>query len=143
MKLKTRDFGEIEIDEKDIVKFVQPIFGFEGYKNFVFLYQEDISKHFIWLQSTEDQDLCFILVDPGLITEQYQPQITPDIVKALGDDSYMCWLMTSIREPFEESTVNLRSPIIINPNQHTAIQIILDQDLPIRYPLFQKEEKTC
>lgn len=143
MKLQTRDFGEVEIDKRDIVDFVQPIYGFEEYKKFVFLYQEEISKHFIWLQSTEEPELCFILVDPGLITEQYQPQIPSDAAEALGDDSYMCWLLTSIREPFEESTVNLKSPIVINPAKHTAVQIILEEDFPIRYPLFQKEEQPC
>ena len=50
MKLQTRDLGEIEISEQDIVTFTGPIFGFEQYRRFVFLYEEEISEHFIWLQ---------------------------------------------------------------------------------------------
>lgn len=48
MKLSTRDFGIVEVDESEIVTFTGPIFGFESYRKFVFLYQEDISEHFIW-----------------------------------------------------------------------------------------------
>ena len=38
MKIKTRDYGEIDINEDDILTFVEPIFGFEEYKKFVFLF---------------------------------------------------------------------------------------------------------
>ena len=49
MKLSTRDFGVVEVEESEIVTFTGPIFGFESYRRFVFLYQEDVSEHFIWL----------------------------------------------------------------------------------------------
>ena len=52
----------------------------------------------------------------------------------------MCWLMASIREPFSESTVNLKSPIVVNPQRHLAAQFILEEDFPIRYPLFREEK---
>ena len=143
MKLETRDFGEVEIDENEMITFAGPIFGFEKYRKFVFLYQENVSEHFIWLQSMEDPELCFILVNPHTITEHYDPKLTEEAVALLGDGDYMCWLMASIREPFETSTVNLKSPIVVNPELHQAAQLILEENLPIRYPLFRKEEKSC
>ena len=143
MKLETRDFGEIEIDENEIVTFAGPIFGFEKYHTFAFLYQEKVSEHFVWLQSTEDPDLCFILVNPHTITEHYTPQLGEGASDLLGEGEYMCWLMASIREPFETSTVNLKSPIVVNPKLHLAAQFILEGDYPIRHPLFRKEEKSC
>ncbi len=107
MKLFTRDLGEIEIDEKDIVTFTGPIFGFEKYRRFVFLYQEEIVENFIWLQSVEEPELCFILVQPDLITDHYQPQLPKEAKTLLGDGDWMCWLIVSLREPFQDSTVNL------------------------------------
>lgn len=73
MKLSTRDFGVVEVEESEIVTFTGPIFGFESYRRFVFLYQEDVSEHFIWLQSVENPDLCFILVQPSLVMEPMSP----------------------------------------------------------------------
>ena len=36
MKLSTRDFGVVEVEESEIVTFTGPIFGFESYRRFVF-----------------------------------------------------------------------------------------------------------
>ncbi len=143
MKLLTRDLGELEIDEKDIVTFAGPIFGFEKYHQFVFLYQEDLSEHFIWLQSVEEPELCFILVQPDLITDQYSPELPPEAKKLLGDGDYMCWLLVSLREPFTDSTVNLKSPIVVNPELHRAAQFVLEENLPIRHPLIREGGAQC
>jgi flagellar assembly factor FliW len=143
MKLLTRDLGELEIDERDIVTFAGPIFGFEKYRRFVFLYQEDLSEHFIWLQSVEEPELCFILVQPDLITDQYRPELPPEAKELLGEGDYMCWLIASLREPFTDSTVNLRSPIVVNPELHQAAQFVLDGSLPIRHPLVREGGAQC
>lgn len=143
MKLFTRDLGEIEIDEKDIVTFTGPIFGFEKYRRFAFLYQEEIVENFIWLQSVEEPELCFILVQPDLITDHYQPQLPKEAKTLLGDGDWMCWLIVSLREPFQDSTVNLRSPIVVNPELRQAAQFVLEGNLPIRHPLVREGEKKC
>ena len=143
MKLLTRDLGELEIDEKDIVTFAGPIFGFEKYRRFVFLYQEEIVENFIWLQSVEEPELCFILVQPDLITDHYQPQLPKEAKTLLGDGDWMCWLIVSLREPFQDSTVNLRSPIVVNPELRQAAQFVLEGNLPIRHPLVREGEKKC
>ena len=143
MKLFTRDLGEIEIDEKDIVTFTGPIFGFEKYRRFVFLYQEEIVENFIWLQSVEEPELCFILVQPDLITDHYQPQLPKEAKTLLGDGDWMCWLIVSLREPFQDSTVNLRSPIVVNPALRQAAQFVLEGNLPIRHPLVREGETKC
>jgi len=143
MKLLTRDLGELEIDEKDIVTFAGPIFGFEQYRRFVFLYQKEIVENFIWLQSVDEPELCFILVQPDLITDHYQPELPREAQDLLGDGDYMCWLMVCLREPFQDSTVNLRSPIVVNPKERKAAQFVLEGNLPIRHPLVRKEAGKC
>lgn len=143
MKLQTRDLGEVEIDEKEIVTFTGPIFGFEQYRRFAFLYEKELSEHFIWLQSVEEPGLCFILVQPDLITDDYQPQLPPEAQSLLGEGEYMCWLVASIREPFQKSTVNLRSPIVVNPALHQAAQFVLEGSLPIRHPLVREGARSC
>lgn len=138
MKLITRDFGEIEIDEREIITFASPIFGFEDYLRFVFLYQEDVSRTLVWLQSVDQPEICFILVDPELVAENYLPTIPLSVEKLLGEGEYMCWLVAVLREPFEASTVNLKSPIVVNPVSKRAVQVILEQELPMKHPLLKK-----
>ena len=55
----------------------------------------------------------------------------------------MCWLIASLREPFTDSTVNLRSPIVVNPELHQAAQFVLDGSLPIRHPLVREGGAQC
>ena len=140
MKIQTRDFGEIEVQEKDLYTFVSPIYGFENYKKFMFIKEAEISDKFVWLQSVEEQDLCFILTEQGEFATDYSPKISQDIVKLLGEGEYMCLVMVSLRNPLDKSTANLKSPIIINTKNNSAAQVVLEQDYPIRYPLFRKED---
>ena len=50
-----------------------------------------------------------------------------------------------IGETFRQSTVNMKSPVIINHKTNLAMQVILDQDYPIRMPVFgpESEESVC
>ena len=66
----------------------------------------------------------------------------PDIRRQLGEGECESWLITVIPEDLRRSTVNLKSPVIVNPSSMVAAQVILDEDLPIRFPLFNnaKEE---
>lgn len=140
MLIRTRDFGEIQIAPQDIITFEGAIFGFEDYREFVFLFQEDVSEHFVWLQSTQEPDLCFILVDPALTEEEYRPHIPDSIVQLLEPGEYMCWVTTVIKERFEDSTVNLKSPIVVNPATRKAAQVILEQEYPLQHPLLSRKE---
>jgi len=138
--LKTRDFGDIEINDADIIQFDIPIFGFEDYRRFAFLYDETVSEHFVWLQSVEEPELCFILVDPGLIVVDYAPAIPAGVQKALGEGDLMCWLMVVIKEDFNHSTVNLKSPLVVNSQTKIGAQMILEENYSIHHPLLAQKE---
>lgn len=141
MNLLTRDFGEVEIQDEDILTFRQPIYGFEYLSKFVLLSNPNISEHFVWLQSAEEQDICFILASPQVIEGGYEPEIPHAVQQALGEGEYSLWLIVVVAERFEESTANLKSPIIINLEGKCAAQAILEEDRPIRFPLLQQERE--
>lgn len=142
MIIQTRDFGEIEINKNDIMKFISPIIGFDEYTEFVFLYEEDGNKQYAWLQSVEEKDLCFIVINPDAAVSDYDVVISKETKKILGDGKYDAWLIMVVADDLKKSTVNLKSPVLVNPNNNTAAQIMLDADLPIRYPLFDKERRN-
>lgn len=132
MEIQTRDFGLIHIEENDIITFVQPIYGFEELKKYVILYDEGIGHHFAWMQSVEDANTCFIMMDPDYLSFRYCPKFTPETIEMLGDEDYICWCIMTLSENFEKSTVNLKSPVLINPVRRIAAQIITDGDDPVR-----------
>ena len=137
MIYKTRDFGEREIPDSKVIIFKQPIFGFEDYTRYTMNFDEEIGEQIVWLQSLEEPELCFFLFDPSAFDDFYKPEITEDTEKSLGAGEYACWVVLSVKEDFNESTVNLKSPIVINTATGVAVQTILEQDYPIRHPVIE------
>jgi len=134
MKILTRDFGEVEVSPEDVITFSTPMFGFEELTKYIFLYAEE-NTNFVWLQSTENPHICFILADPRIAVDEYNPHLAPDVRKQLGEGDYLFWLVVVVAEDFRESTINLKSPVIVNLNTKCGLQTILDEDWPIRQPL--------
>ena len=144
MKIETRDFGEMEIDPEEVVEFISPIYGFESLRRFVLLYDDNIPP-FTWLQSIEEPRVCFIMVDPAIAAKDYAPQLPEDTKKLLQIEKTedTVWrALTVIPHNFADSTMNLKSPVVINPANKCAAQIILEADYPFKAPLMG-EDKSC
>ena len=135
MTIKTRDFGTIEISENMIYHFTQPLFGFEQYTDYVILHDEEIGENIVWLQSVQEPQLCFIMMDPNAVTENYTPSLPAEFDNLLGEGDCFCWVVAVVPEDFRESTVNLRSPVFLNANNNLGAQVILEGDYPVRYPI--------
>lgn len=140
MIYKTRDFGEREIPDSKVIIFKQPIFGFEDYTRYTLIFDEEIGEQIVWLQSLEEPGLCFLLFNPSQFEDFYKPEITEENEKLLGTGDYVCWTVLSLKEDFEASTVNLKSPVIINSTTGVAAQVLLEQDYPVRHPIMEGEK---
>lgn len=136
MKCQTRDFGEVSYNEEDVINFLQPPFGFESYKNYIILIDSEVQDSICWLQSIDDSNLCFILINTISI---YNPIITPEVTKKIGPGKTTIFGVCVITEDFKKSTVNLKSPIIINDETRKAMQIILSENYKVKHPLFETE----
>lgn len=140
MKILTKNFGEIEISENEIITFEQPVLGFEQYKKYVFMMDDSLNGEFIWLQCVDDGSLCFVLANPSTLAEKYAPTFSEDISKVIGKGTLEMWLVMVVADNFAESTVNLKSPIIVNLEERRAAQFIAEEDYTIRYKLFENAE---
>lgn len=138
MKVKTRDFGEIEVDNESILTFSQPPFGFEEYKSYAIIRDEGVGEHIAWLQSVDEPGVCFILFDPSSLSHFYTPLLPKELENELGDGELVCWVIAVVPEDFKRTTVNLKSPVILNLNTCKGTQLILEQEYPVRYYLMQE-----
>lgn len=137
MEIMTRDFGPMNIDENSILKFVLPILGFEAYRDYVILYDYEIGDEVAWLQSVDNSDICFVMIEPTRFIPAYAPELPADMLKKLdvsADEAALRCLMV-VRNGIEDATINLKSPLIINPAKKIAGQVILDEDYPVRATL--------
>lgn len=144
MKINTKNFGEMEFTEESIISFVQPLYGFEDYKDFVIIENDEVPG-IVWLQSCEEPDLCFIMISPKVAVdvEKYKKHIPEaELAKIEATSDFECWLVMVVKDTIEESTVNLKSPVVINLENSQAMQIILEEDFPVRYFAFEKGKEN-
>lgn len=135
MKCNTRDFGEVEYQEVDIIKFIQPPFGFEEFTDYIMILNEEQPDFISWLQSITNPHLCFILVNTFDI---YKPEIPQEVKETLGEGTMSTFGICVIAEDIRKSTVNLKSPIFINEDKQKAMQAILSENYEIKHLLFEE-----
>ncbi|MGO5022929.1 flagellar assembly protein FliW [Lawsonibacter sp. LCP25S3_G6] len=139
MQLDTKYFGRITYDPQDVLEFPNGLFGFEGEKRFLLLPFSGSHGNMLCLQSVASPSPAFILMNPFSLKPDYAPELSPEELKLMGVSSSceLCYyVMCVAREPVGESTVNLRCPVVVNPDLHRACQVILDtQDYHMRHRL--------
>ena len=145
MRMETRDFGTIEIQPEHIIHFPQGMVAFEDIKEYVLLnydFAEDDSP--IKCLQSVDGKVAFTVIDPFCFWPDYRPEISEADKKMLGvahDEQLRFLVMAVVSKNFQDTMVNLRSPIAINLANRQAAQLILDDDrYPMRYRLFAEHE---
>jgi len=147
LKVLTRDFGEIEADQENIIKFKNGLPGFEELKKFVIIPLSDDSP-FMVVQSLDELEVAFTVIEPGNFMSDYKFEISDNIEKELEISSIEDVLVLNIitlQEKLKESTVNLSAPLVININKNLGRQVILDDkryELKYKFfaELFNEEE---
>lgn len=134
MKVMTCRFGEIEIDDASIIKMKIPILGFDWLCSFAKINSGE-RRPFSWFQSLEDAAVAFIIADPFIIKQDYDPEIDDTALAMLevkrASDINLMAIITVRSEP-AKITANLRAPLVINTQKKIAGQIVLDDD---QYPV--------
>ncbi|QHI71939.1 flagellar assembly protein FliW [Aminipila terrae] len=146
--MKTKYFGDIAVDKNEIITFTTGLFGFEDKTEYVLLSFSDNNDTsddlLLCLQSAEDPDLALMVMNPYYICADYDPyQLSDKLLTEirLGEETkHTVCCVAVIRENFEQSTINLKCPIIINLEDKLAKQFILeDSDYSMRHPVVVKE----
>jgi len=141
MKVTTKVFGEITIDDDRIITFPKGIVGFPELTDFALLHDSEKGSDSIhWLQSLQEPAFAMPVMDPLRVCSDYNPEVDDELLKNLGelDPEEMLGLVTlTVPRDVKLMSVNLRGPIIINAVQKTAIQVIVEGDeYPVKFPIY-------
>lgn len=131
MNLETKYFGRITYNSEDVLEFPNGLFGFEQEKHFLLLPFSGSQGNMLCLQSILAPSPAFILMNPFSLKPDYAPVLSGEELQLMGvSHSYeLCYyVMCVAREPVGASTVNLRCPVVVNPDLHRACQVILDTE---------------
>lgn len=140
MKLATRHFGEIDVNDDEIIDFINGVPGFEGTKYVLLNSSNEELSPFMWLQSVTDGDIALVLVNSFLLYPEYAPDIAEEQLAQLEfneREDLAVFNVVVIPDKFEDITVNLKAPIIINEKNRKAMQAIADNsDYEIKHPMY-------
>jgi len=141
MILQTKHFGELNIDEGKVITFPEGIPGFPDHKRYVFIFdEEDENSPFCWLQSVDDGDIAFALVNPLKIYSDYSPEVDNEHTEALGEFSesdLIVYAIVVVPEDITQMTANLKAPIIINIKTKIGMQVIAqNEEYEVKHKIF-------
>jgi len=131
MKLITKHFGEIEIEQNKIINFIDGIPGFEDQKRFIVIDNPDDTVPFKWLQSIDEPELAFIIINPFIFKEDYEFDLPKHLIEKLKikeEKDVVVYSIVVIPDDITKMTANLAGPIIINANEMLGKQIVLDDN---------------
>jgi len=74
VKISTKAYGLIEVDDRQKITFPRGLFGFEKYMDYLLLDAE--RQPFYWLQSMDLEQVAFVLVNPFLFRPDYEMNIS-------------------------------------------------------------------
>lgn len=127
MDVKTKIGATVSVDENHILNFPEGLFGFELYHNYA-IFDSEYSP-FMWMQSLEDSNLAFLIVDPFLICSDYELDVDDKTLLKIGITSpkdVIVMSIVTIPKDGSAVTANLQGPIIINRNNKQCMQAVLN-----------------
>lgn len=145
MKLNTKNFGELDIDEKKIISFPEGLPGFEEEKEFIIINNEDEENPFCWLQSVKNPDLAFVIVDPFFVFSDYSVDLSETVqekLKIKDEKDVAVYSIVVVPEDLKKMTANLLGPIVINVRERLGKQVILDDPrYTTKHYIFPQEDR--
>lgn len=142
MKITTRVFGEIEIDDSKIIHFPSGIIGFPEMTDFALVFDEEKGKDtpIRWLQSLQEAEFAMPVMDPLLVAKDYNPEVEDDHLIPLGEmnaEDTLVLVTVTVPKDLSKMSVNLQAPIVINADSKKATQIIVNAEkYPIKYYIY-------
>lgn len=140
MQLITKNFGQINFDENQVITFDCPLSGLPNSTKYIIL-SKDEDLLFFWLQSVDEPSLCLCMIDMFKIMPDYNPEVAEFKLMALGDvnfDDIKTYNIVVIPENIKDMSVNLLAPVVINEKTKKGAQLITSNDHEISFKIFDK-----
>jgi flagellar assembly factor FliW len=126
MKVATKAYGIIDVDERQKITFPDGLFGFESFKEYVLFDAE--RQPFYWLQSIDLEGVAFVLINPFLFRPDYEVNIDNEELLEIGiaePEKALILSIVTIPADGGPMTANLQGPLVINRDTRCGKQAVL------------------
>ena len=146
MEINTRDFGIVQVKEDAIYEFTDGLYGFEDDRKYAIFENSFEDLTFLYLQSIDHIVPCFLVFEPWDLHPNYQPALSKEdmeLCEADNIDELIFLVIASVPSTIEELSVNIKSPVVLNPKTRKARQVILQNpDYTVRHLPFKQDGKA-
>lgn len=135
MTIQTNYYGEVEYEQQDLIFVPDGFFGFPELTSFLPLSLNEEDDSMILMQSTENPEIAFVVINPLLLCPDYTPELSKEELHFLETDDVeelSCFAICVLHDNYLENTVNLKAPFMMNPTTRKGMQVIL-QNSPYKF----------
>lgn len=139
MDINTRIFGQVSIEDDKLIHFPLGIVGFPELTDFAILHDSEQGNQagIRWMQSVQEPGFAMPVIDPLMVVDDYNPEVDDELLKTIGGLGDVLVLVTiTVPSDLTKMTVNLKAPFVINVEERKACQVILEQELQVKYPIY-------
>ena len=139
MLIQTSRFGEIEVEENQIITFPSGLVGFSEDHKFV-IREDAAAAPFLWLQSVDNTGLAFVMIEPHVSVSNYELALTKEHLNKLDAkkiEELRVFVLVTMAKEMKDVTINLQGPLVINLEKRLGLQFIIpDGKYSTRHLLF-------
>jgi flagellar assembly factor FliW len=140
MRVDTKAYGSIDVDERQRIEFPYGILGFEKLNSYVLL--DAPQQPFYWLQALDLVEVAFVMINPVIFRPDYSVEVPREELEEIGIDSpdkMLTFAIVTIPQNPAEMTANLQGPIIINKETRVGRQSIsTNPKWEVRHPVLKE-----
>lgn len=139
MVINTRIFGEVTIDDTKMIHFPNGIVGFPELTDFALIHDAEQGNQggIRWMQSVQEPGFAMPVIDPLTVKADYSPMVDDELLKVIGGiDNILVLVTITVPSDLTKMSVNLKAPLIINADERKACQVILEEDYPVKFLIY-------
>jgi flagellar assembly factor FliW len=144
MNISTTRFGNLTIEEADVLTFIDGLIGMEECQRWVLLADAENSA-LAWLQSLERPEVALGVVSPRRFVPDYQARVAKREIAPLGlDNPSDAQVLAIISNAGGTLTLNLKAPLVVHLTSRVGRQIVARDDHAVQHRLqFAARRKTA
>lgn len=135
MEIHTSRFGTVDVEPDAIICFPLGIPGWEQCHRWVLL-ADGRGEGLAWLQSMEQPEVALAVVSPRRFVPDYEVRVGRRALAPLElDEATRAEVLVIVARTEHALTLNLKAPLLINPQRGLGCEVVVRADVPMRYEL--------
>jgi flagellar assembly factor FliW len=139
--VKTGRFGQLTIDEQDVITIPAGVLGFPEYTKFCLVDAADDTL-ILWLQSLDNPEIAFAVLEPKVFRTDYSVRLSAAELRELKLENVnqsAVFSILTIPADVTLMTANIKAPIVINLRERIAKQVVLQEnEYSIKHLMFKE-----